>query len=477
MGAGKKVLFIVPNIVGDKGAATAPLPGVAYIAGAARAAGYEVKIIDMRVEPKGLFKRIELLAPDLIGISFMTMEFSHVFDFVNSLKTAFPKIPLVMGGAGGSTLGIQVLKSTTAEYVLTREGERAIVELLSGKENAQISSLIWKDERGKIIENSARPFELKLDELAFPAYDLFPMELYVDSKIPVVTSRGCPYLCTFCANKAAQGAPWRPRTPENILKEISFWHEKGFRQFHFVDDNFTLDMSRAEKICDLILASGMKIRWDLRNGIRADKVDENLLTKMKQAGCFYFVFGIESLDQEVLDKMKKDIKVENIKKGVQIARKSGIPFGGFFIIGLLGDTYAKFLKCYDFAKHAGFSEVRFYNPIPFPSTELYAELVERNMLLSKPEEYLNMNSKTFGDDPIFATPEFSVEERKKAIKLGQKLVMQKLLAKEFGSIAGTAAALLWQVKPLQAALKGPGMQVWRTLRRYKRRKVMTVRNR
>ncbi|MEK6807608.1 MAG: radical SAM protein [Nanoarchaeota archaeon] len=475
----KKVLFIIPNIVGDKGAATAPLPGVAYIAGSARTAGYAVGVIDMRVEPNDIFERISSFAPDLIGISFMSMEFSHVFDFVNSLKIKFPSIPLIMGGAGGSTLGIQVLKATTAEYVLTREGERAIVELLSGKDISQISSLIWKNERGEIVENPQRPFELNLDELAFPAYDLFPMEQYVDSKIPIVTSRGCPYLCTFCANKAAQGAPWRPRTPENILKEISFWHEKGFRQFHFVDDNFTLNMQRAEKICDMIITSGMKIRWDLRNGIRADKISEQLLAKMKQAGCFYFALGIESIDQEVLDKMKKNLKAEEVFEAVRIARKAGIPFGGFFIIGLLGDTYAKFLKCYDFAKHAGFSEVRFYNPIPFPSTELYAELVERNLLLSSPEEYLNMNSKTFGEDPIFATPEFSAEERKKAIRLGQKLVMQKLLTKEFGNIAGTAAALLWQMKPLQAALKGPGLQAWRVLRKYKKRKAMqaVVRNR
>ena len=238
-------------------------------------------------------------------------------------------------------------------------------------------------------------------------------------------------------------------------------------------------MQRAEKICDMIITSGMKIRWDLRNGIRADKISEQLLAKMKQAGCFYFALGIESIDQEVLDKMKKNLKAEEVFEAVRIARKAGIPFGGFFIIGLLGDTYAKFLKCYDFAKHAGFSEVRFYNPIPFPSTELYAELVERNLLLSSPEEYLNMNSKTFGEDPIFTTPEFSAEERKKAIRLGQKLVMQKLLTKEFGNIAGTAAALLWQMKPLQAALKGPGLQAWRVLRKYKKRKAMqaVVRNR
>lgn len=464
----KKIIFIIPNIVGDKGAATAPLPGVAYLASMLRSKGHNISLVDMRVEPnkKDLFNKIQKFSPDFIGISFMAMEFEPVFEFVNMLKLQFPEIPIVIGGAGGSTLGLQVLEKTSAEFLITREGEYALLDLLDEKKLEDIAGLAWKKD-GKIIQNNPRQFEFDLDKLPFPAYDIFPMNKYIDSKIPIVTSRGCPYQCTFCANKASMGAPWRPRSPENIFAEIKHWYDKGFRQFHFVDDNFTFDMHRAEKICDLIIQSGIKIKWDLRNGIRADKIDENLLTKMKKSGCFYYALGIESIDQDVLNKMKKNLNVEDIYKAIEISRKVGIPFGGFFIIGLIGDTFEKFLKCYNFAKTAGFSEIRFYNPIPFPGTELYEELVEKNLLRFKPEEYLNTNSKTFGEEPIFVTPKFSAEERKIAFRMGQNLVMQKILTKEFGSF-GNVAFTIWKIKPIRKFIKRPGFFVWKILRRAKR---------
>src|SRR3989344_765259 len=427
----QKLLLVIPNIVGDKIAATAPLPGVAYIAGFVREGGHDVAVQDMRVDRKmsHVFEKIEEFKPDFIGLSFMTQhEFEKTYDFVAQIREKVPNAKIIIGGAGASALFEKVLTDTTVDYCITREGEYALLELMDGlKPLGDVSGLVWK-KGTELVKNQFRKFELSIDELPFPAYDLFPMKAYVDRKIPVVTSRGCPYYCTFCANKASMGVAWRPRTPENILKELKFWYAKGFNQFHFVDDNFTLDMRRAEKICDLIIESGMKIKWDLRNGIRVDKVTEPLLMKMKQAGCFYYAFGIEHIDQEVLDRMRKNLKAEIIEPSVELAEKVGIPFGGFFIVGLLGDTYEKFLKVYDFAKRHKFSEVRFYNPMPFPGTELYEELIEKKLLVVEPDEYLNHNSK-FKNEPVFATPEFSIEERKKAVAMGQKLVMEKFLKK------------------------------------------------
>ncbi len=466
-----RVLFVVHNIVGDKAAATAPLPGVAYIAGVVKATNHEVAAQDMRIEPskEALFKKIREFKPDFIGLSFMAMEFQPVYDFVEVLKKEFPDIPLIMGGSGSSTFEEQVLKETKVEYIITREGEQALVELLDGKALSKIKGLIYM-KNNKIKKNPTRPFQMNLDKLPFPAYDIFPMDKYVDSKIPIVTSRGCPYQCTFCAMKASMGAAFRARSAENVAAEIEHWYKNGYRYFHIVDDNFTFDMKRAEKFCDLIIEKEMTdIKWDLRNGVRCDKLDENLLRKMKQAGCFYLALGIESLDQKVLDRMKKNLNAEDIKKAVEALRKVGIPFGGFFIIGLLDDTFEKFLEAYNFAKTAGFEEVRFYNPIPFPGTELYQELEERNLLRYKPEEYLNVGSKTFSDEPIFATPEFSVEERKKALRMGQKLMMQKILVKEFGLALGGAAFLVWQAKPLRKYIMKPGALLWKTIRRSKRK--------
>ncbi len=467
----QKILLVIPNIIGDKIAATAPLPGVAYVAGFVRHAGHDVDIVDMRVDNslKKLYAKIEAYNPDFIGLSFMTQhEFEKIYNFTAELHEKFPKIKIIIGGAGASALYDKVLREAYVDYAITREGEYTLIELLDNlKPLSQISGLVWKNN-GAVVKNESRKFEYHVDELPFPAYDLFPMDKYVDKKIPVVTSRGCPYRCTFCANKASMGVAWRPRSPENVLEEIKVWYQKGFNTFHFVDDNFTLDMKRAEKICDLIIASNMKIKWDLRNGIRVDRIDENLLAKMKEAGCFYFALGIESIDQEVLDKMKKDLDAADIEKGVQACEKVSIPFGGFFIVGLLDDTYEKFLKCYEFARKHDFSEVRFYNPMPFPGTELYEELVEKDLLLVDPNDYLNNNSK-FKNEPVFETPEFTYEERKKALALGQDLVMEKFLKKEFGHVAGSVAHKLWRIEKFRNAMQPIGIFAWKTLRKIKRK--------
>jgi len=471
----KRVLFVVPDVVGDKGGATAPLPGVAYVAGYVRHVGHSVEAIDMRIDRgmENLFAKIRRFNPDMIGLSFMAMEFKPVYDFIAELKKEFPNKSIVVGGAGGSTFEDQVIKDTGVDYVITREGERALVELLEGWPLEDVQGLVYMKD-SVIKKNALRQFNFDVSSLPFPAYDLFPIREYVDAKIPIVTSRGCPYQCTFCAMKKSMGVAWRPRTPENIVAELKHWYNQGFRQFHFVDDNFTLDMVRAEVLCDAIIQSGMKIKWDLRNGIRADRVNEQLLQKMKDSGCFYFAFGIESMDQQVLDKMKKNLKVEVIYEAVKIAEKVGIPFGGFFIIGLLDDTYEKFLKSYEFAKKIPFEEVRFYNPIPFPGTELYQELVERKLLRFDSDRYLNDSSKTFSEEPIFATPEFTVGERKKALKMGQKLMMRKIMVKEFGEVAGTAAYYAWQVKPIRQIIHKPGAFLWRQIRRAKKKQVLAV---
>ena len=134
---------------------------------------------------------------------------------------------------------------------------------------------------------------------------------------------------------------------------------------------------RAEEICDQIVERGMKIKWELRNGIRIDKVNERLLRKMKNAGCMYVAFGVESADQEVLDNIKKGITAEKAKEAILLVDKVRIKKGAFFIVGLPGDTYKKFLKTLKWALELPLDEVRFYNAVPYPATDFY-KWVEEN---------------------------------------------------------------------------------------------------
>ncbi len=193
--------------------------------------------------------------------------------------------------------------------------------------------MIYRDDN-QVVENEDDLFVREPDEMAFPAFDLFELDKYIDRKLPIITSRGCPYRCTFCSINLTSGFMFRPRSAKNVVDELEHWYKKGYKYFGFNDDNFTLLPERAEEICDQIIERGLKIKWELRNGIRIDKVNERLLRKMKNAGCMYVAFGVESADQEVLDNIKKGITAEKAKEAILLADKVGIKKGAFFIVGL-----------------------------------------------------------------------------------------------------------------------------------------------
>jgi radical SAM superfamily enzyme YgiQ (UPF0313 family) len=463
-----KVLFILPNIVGDKGKPTAPSPGISYIAAFLLKNNHEVSVVDMRIFPKTsyIFDKISRFRPDFIGISFMTKEYLKSYKLIKQIKEEFPDIPLILGGPHPSTVEEKVLEDTPADLAVMSEGEETFLEICNGVLYPKIKGLIWRKDK-KIIKNEKRPFIEDLDSLPFPAYELFPMEKYVDKKIPIVSSRGCPYQCIYCAMKKVMGAKWRARSAENVFNEIRYWYNKSYSFFHIVDDNFTLDMERAERICDLIIKNNLKIKWDLRNGVRVDRLNERLLEKMKKAGCFYLALGIESFDSEVLKKMKKGSTRERSIEAIKLVKKVGIPVGAFFMVGLPGDTFNKFLETYKLAKSMDLEEVRFYNVVPFPETELFDIIKEKGQFLKDPSEYLNLSSK-FLNDPIYDLGDFTKEQKIKALDLGQNIVMKKLLKKEFGTILGSLAFLGWKIKPLRKLLEKIGIFIWALIRKSER---------
>ena len=166
------------------------------------------------------------------------------------------------------------------------------------------------------------------------------------------------------------GYPFRTRSPENVIKEIEYWHKKGYDTFEFSDDNFTFNMPRAEKICDLIIESGMKLKLIFGNGLRADRVNENLLKKLKKAGTFWIAYSLESADPHSLELLKKDLTLEQLKKSVQITKALGIKTQVNFIIGNPGETWQGFMKDLVVAEELNVDQLRFYNMIPYPGTEM-----------------------------------------------------------------------------------------------------------
>lgn len=404
-----------------------PHIGLAYITSYLELKGHTVIPIDLRVSKFKYVKEILSTHIDFIGITSSDFGYKKAYDLISKLKK-ITNAKIVIGGPHVSTNKAKVLLQCQADYAIKGEGEITFAELCSGKFPSEIDGLIWND--GKIVhENYDRQPIPNLDMLPFPAYDKFQFSEYSLSEIPIVTSRGCPHNCIYCAVHCIMGYRFRPRSPENVISEIEHWISKGHIHFQFTDDNFTFDIIRAKQICDLIIQKKLNIKWNIRNGIRVDKVDKELLEKMKQSGCYFIFFGMESGAQPILKSIKKGTTIDQIRNAVALTKEVGLPAGGTFMIGHPDETYRDFEESINLARSLELDEVRFYNVIAYPNTELIKWIKVYGQFIYQPENYLN-NYTSWDNKPIFETKEFTKKERHKAYNEGHKLYMEVLRKKK-----------------------------------------------
>lgn len=461
-----KVFLIVADMQGRYYKPSMPHTGLAYIAAFLLKNGHQVKVLDMRFGYNNdyLLDKLKTYGPDLVGVTGPSLQYSKLYDLINFLKKQEYRV--VVGGPHASTIRKKILEETKADFAIKGEGELTFLDLCNGKEPKDIDGLVWRDN-GTIVENPDRERIKDLDSLPFPAYELFELDKYMDKKIPILTSRGCPYRCIYCSVRLVTGNGFFPRSPENVVEEIAKWKNKGYDRFIFPDDCFSLDLDRAKKICDLIVERKLNIGFDLRNGIRVNRVDEELLRKMKAAGCFFVSFGVESGVQDILNNMKKGITLEQVRTATSLAKKVGIKYGVFFIIGLPGDTYEKFKQSLKFALSLNADEVRFYNIVPYPGTELMEWIGPNAKFLKQPDSYLN-GSSYWEDDPIYETIDFPKEERKKAYNMAESYVMKYLFRTEFGKYLGYIAWLAWRPKATRKPIMFLGTRAWYAMRKIKK---------
>ena len=346
IGKSMKIVLVRPNY--ESHIITPPL-GIGYLASSLKKNGIKVKIIDGvkdNLSLDQLLKTINQAKPDAVGITCLTSFYEEVVNLSQALKQQNLKV--IIGGVHPTFLPYETLVDSKADYVVCGEGEIALVKLAKNKfvnrnipgvyslKNLKPGGVTGKAE---IITN--------LDNLPFPDWRQLDPRTYpkaphgaVVKNYPIgviMTTRGCPYQCTFCASRRFYDIRTRFRSPENVIKEIKYLVKNfGVREIHFEDDNLTLKREHIEKICQLIIKNNLKVNWSCPNGIRADRVDEPLMRLMKQSGCYFFAFGIESANPKILKNIKKMESIEVIKKSIEMATKVGIECQGFFIFGLPG---------------------------------------------------------------------------------------------------------------------------------------------
>lgn len=420
----KRVLLVVPGYPESHYFERPLLAGLGYISQALSDQAVDNAVVDLRFDSslRVLERAIAEYQPDLVGLSVMTFKYMHTYNAIRWIKRKWPAVQVVVGGPHVSTWRARVLQECEGiDFGVTLEGEQTLVELCEGGESASIKGLLYRDEGGHVRYTGDRPFVTDLDSVSFPRYVQFDLGRY-ERFIPLVSSRGCPYGCSYCPVHLAIGRQFRCRSAASIVDEIEYWWGRGYRSFGFADDNFTLRPERVLEFCDLLEGRSLSgLRLSCSNGVRADRVSRQLLTRMRQVGFYQLSFGVEAGNDDVLMNIRKGESIGVIKRAIGDACDLGYEVGLFFLLGSPGEKQGDVLDSVNLALSYPVTYARFYNLIPFPGTDLYRWADANGYLLERPEAYLN-DASHFVNEPIFETPEMPRAERRRLWKYANRVV-------------------------------------------------------
>ncbi len=368
--------------------------------------GHEVRVNDCSVEEIDRQKLAEILAdfkPDLLVMNSTTPSLNFDLTIPPLAKEVLPQVKVAAFGIHVGTLPEDAFTmSQTLDFIVRGEPEMTITELADALEKKSafggISGLSYR-QNGSVFHADSRAFIPNLDDLPFPAWDLIDLDNY---KLPfsgrrflmVTTARGCPYDCIYCVAQSYYGRKVRARKPAKIVDELEFLQEKyGVKDFFFWSESFTIIKAAIKELCKEILRRELKIRWVCNS--RVDNIDQELLELMKQAGCWMISYGVESGEQAILDAIKKDITIEQIRRALRLTRKVGFQIAGHFVLGLPGETPQTLRKTYDFACSLDLDYAQFYCASPWPGSEFYNLAKREGWLASNNwDEYEQDNSVT-----------------------------------------------------------------------------------
>jgi len=368
--------------------------GVAYLAAFLEREGYDVKVYDESPNSQPLRNFLEEFRPDIVGISCMTSTYEKSRQFAKEVKKYNSQIPVVFGGIHPTSTPEETLKDEFVDFVIVGEGELTFSDLLKelkgGKHFSGLKGLAFKED-GKIIINERRELIKDLDSIPMPARHLFNMEYYVQrwnwprghwlKTANMMSSRGCPYSCIFCASKVMFGQTFRASSVKRTVDEVEHLvKDYGFECVSFSDDTFAVDKQRAIEIAREIKRRNLNVLT--RYQLRANTCDEDLIIELKQAGCIQVDIGVESGSDRVLKILEKGITSEQIRKAFSVLKKHGVKSSATFIIGIPGETMEDIEMSRKLAEGINSDYTQFFILTPYPGTPLYNFAKENNLFLN-----------------------------------------------------------------------------------------------
>jgi anaerobic magnesium-protoporphyrin IX monomethyl ester cyclase len=392
--------------------------GLLYIAAVTRNKGYNVKITDLRGKKGDLIKHLNIDS-DVYGFTSSTPSYYNASGLAKKIKKENPKALTVLGGIHATSLPYEI--GDEFDKIIIGEGERSFLNLLKDIENKDISRKFYNSN---VISD--------LDSIPFPARDILPFDSTFsrnafsvggDYAGTIITTRGCPGKCSFCGSQIMWGKKVRFRSPNNIVKEIEEMIDNySIKHFRFQDDTMVLKKKRLFELCNKIEPLGIK--W--RATTRVDKADIKSLNIMKQAGCEEVGFGIESLDQNVLNKNQKGTRVEQFYDALENARNAGLKTRLFFIVGLPGEKPGFSKRLERFLKEVDPDGVDVSTLVPYPGSPIFHYPEKFGIKLKEPEfEKYHMSLGFKGDElnrPLtfehdILSEEEILEERRKSLEI------------------------------------------------------------
>ena len=455
-----KILLINPPRTyyqGSKGIRIGLPLSLLYLAAILKKNGYQPRIFDCLVSSRSkivvkgdkiihglpddvILEIIRKENPCIVGITNpFTAQIENAIHIADLVKQVNKRTITVIGGPHTSVQSQELLKENRNIDIGVRgEGEYTFLELIKKIEKGlsirDVANITYRDETQSIVENEFKGFIENLDELPYPVYQLFGMEEYFNSlkrglgprpivrqrSISMITSRGCPYNCVFCSVHLHMGKFFRAHSSDYVIRHIKYVVDKyRVKHISFEDDNFSLNIDRCKKILKGIIDNRIKITWDTPNGIRADKLDEELIRLMKKSGCLELSFGIESGSQKVLDEIiDKNLKLDKVIKVIQLCQKYKIKTKAFFVIGFPGETRKDIigtkelaLKLYKKYKvDPGLSIA-----VPLFGTRLYQICKTKGYLIKEPDPMsLSIATQAYGQG-LIKTEEFDPAYLKKIV--------------------------------------------------------------
>ncbi|MBW2970767.1 B12-binding domain-containing radical SAM protein [Candidatus Woesearchaeota archaeon] len=439
-----RILLINPSqreLYGSVASPDYPPVGLGYIA-AVLEKDHEVKIIDIDADKytKESFTRLLTeFQPKLVGITATTPTFKNAVKLSRVIKQHTDAY-VALGGIHPNVAHAESIKPESVDFVIVGEGELTMTELanlIANNKNdyTKIDGLVFK-HNSRPMFNKQRELIKNLDTLPNPARHLFRQNNYTDPDataqptIPIITSRGCPGNCTYCCTKQIFSTRFRYRSAKNVAEEIEYLVKGyGAKEIHIWDDMATLVKKRIFDLRDELKQRDIKVKIAFPNGLRVDYFNEEIGLALKEMGTYSIAFGVESGNQKILDKARKEITLDQVREAFRIAKKLKLETWGFFMLGLIGETESTVHDTIEFAKELDPDVVKFHILVPYPGTPVYNELLSKGFILSKDYSKYGIHTK-----PVHRlenlTPEDMLRLQKQAYRefyLRPRIIIKQLL--------------------------------------------------